>query len=171
MNDAVPPAGLRDGSQPAPVIIAWHLNDPPRSAATMASALPLALVPAWRVYLDLPMHGRRQLPGGLEEFMSLGRSGAVLKAFDPQVSQAVEEFPAVLAGLRSQLPVTGGPIGVVEATAGALPALLAIADGAASVSAAALVSPVIQLAEVADHIVEAVNNDQSFASLPKARVR
>ena len=61
-----------DGREPAPLIIAWHLNDPPRSAAAMASALPLAGVAAWRVYLDLPMHGRRQLSGGLEEFMRLG---------------------------------------------------------------------------------------------------
>jgi len=69
---ALPPAGWYDGREPAPLIIAWHLNDPPRSAAAMASALPLAGVAAWRVYPDLPMHGRRQLSGGLEEFMRLG---------------------------------------------------------------------------------------------------
>ena len=68
---ALPPGERGDGQVPAPLIIAWHLNDPPRSAAAMAAALPLAAVTAWRVYLDLPMHGRRQLPGGLEEFMAL----------------------------------------------------------------------------------------------------
>jgi dienelactone hydrolase len=130
------------------LIVAWHLNDPPRSAAAMASALPLAGVAAWRVYLDLPMHGRRQLPGGLEQFMRLGYQDAVLKALEPQVTQAVDEFPAVLAGLRARLPVTGGPIGVMGASVGALPAQLVIAGGAAQVSAAALISPVIQLAEV-----------------------
>jgi hypothetical protein len=45
---ALPPAG-RDESEPAPLIIAWHLNDPPRSAAAMAAAIPLAGVAAWRV--------------------------------------------------------------------------------------------------------------------------
>jgi dienelactone hydrolase len=145
---ALPPARRHDGPEHIPLIIAWHLNDPPRSAAAMASALPLAAAAAWRVYLDLPMHGRRQLPGGLEEFMALGYQDAVLKAFEPQVSQAVEEFPAVLAGLRARLPVTDGPIGVVGASVGALPAQLVIAGGAAQVSAAALISPVIQLAEV-----------------------
>src|SRR5262249_43590819 len=80
------PAGRQDGREPVPLIVAWHLNDPPRSAAAMASALPLAEVPAWRVYLDLPMHGRRQLPGGLEEFIRLGYQDAVLKAFEPQVT-------------------------------------------------------------------------------------
>jgi dienelactone hydrolase len=130
------------------LIIAWHLNDPPRSAAAMASALPLAGVAAWRVYLDLPMHGRRQLPGGLEEFTRLGYQDAVLQAFEPQVSQAVDEFPAVLAELRSRLPVEDGPIGVVGASVGALPAQLVMAGGATQVSAAVLISPVIQLAEV-----------------------
>jgi pimeloyl-ACP methyl ester carboxylesterase len=145
---AMPPAGRRDGDEAAPLIVAWHLNDPPRSAAAMASALPLAGVPAWRVYLDLPMHGRRQLPGGLDEFMQLGYEDAVLKAFEPQVTQAVAEFPAVLAGLRARLPLTDAPIGLVGASIGTLPAQLVIAEGAARVAAVALISPVIQLAEV-----------------------
>jgi len=145
---ALPPAGWHDGQDPAPLIIAWHLNDPPRSAAAMASALPLAAVAAWRVYLDLPMHGRRQLPGGLAEFMQLGYQDAVLKVFEPEVTQAVEEFPAVLAELRTRLPVTGGPVAMVGASVGALPAQLVMAAGCTHVSAAALISPVIQLAEV-----------------------
>lgn len=145
---ALPPAGQQDNQQAAPLIVAWHLNDPPRSAAAMASALPLNAVAAWRVYLDLPMHGARQLPGGLEEFMRLGYQDAVLKAFEPQVTQAANEFPAVLAELRRQLPVADAPIGVVGASVGALPAQLVIAGQAAKVSAAALISPVIQLAEV-----------------------
>jgi alpha-beta hydrolase superfamily lysophospholipase len=158
---ALPPAGGHDGSEPAPLIIAWHLNDPPRSAAAMASALPLAAIPAWRVYLDLPMHGRRQLPGGPEEFMRLGYSDAVLKVFEPQVSQAVEEFPAVLAELRAALPGADGPIGVVGASVGALPAQLVMAGGAVRVSVAALISPVIQLAEVV-----AVNERRFGVSYP-----
>jgi pimeloyl-ACP methyl ester carboxylesterase len=146
---ALPPA-RRNGEEPepAPLIVAWPLNDPPRSAAAMASALPLASVAAWRVYLDLPMHGRRKLPGGLEEFMQLGYQDAVLKAFEPQVTQAVAEFPAVLAELRARLPLTDGPIGLVGGSIGTLPAQLVIAEGAAEVSAAVLISPVIQLAEV-----------------------
>src|SRR5438045_1709464 len=35
---ALPPAGWYDGREPAPLIIAWHLNDPPRRAAAMVSA-------------------------------------------------------------------------------------------------------------------------------------
>jgi hypothetical protein len=83
---ALPSAGQYDGREPASLILAWHLNDPPRSAAAMASAVPSAGVAAWRAYLDLPMHGMRQLPGGLEEFIGLGYENAVLKAFEPQVT-------------------------------------------------------------------------------------
>ncbi|HWG27046.1 alpha/beta hydrolase family protein [Actinospica sp.] len=144
---AWPPARVAPGQADA-LIVSWHLNDPPRSAAAMAAALPLSGVNAWRVYLDLPMHGRRQLPGGLKEFMQLGYQDAVLQAFEPQVTQAVEEFPAVLAALRGQLPVEGGPLGLVGASIGALPAQLVMADHNVRVNAAALVSPVIQLAEV-----------------------
>ena len=144
---AMPPAAVGDAGS-APLIVGWHLNDPPRSAAALAAALPLAGVPAWRVFLDLPMHGRRQLPGGLQEFMRLGYADAVLEAFEPQVSQAVAEFPAVLAELRARLPVADGPIGLLGASIGALPAQLVMADRLAQVSAAVLISPVIQLAEV-----------------------
>lgn len=78
---------------------------------------------------------------------SCGRR-AVLKAFEPQVAQAVDEFPAVLAELRIRLPLTDGPIGLVGASVGALPVQLVIAEAVAQVSVAVLVSPVIQLAEV-----------------------
>ena len=68
--------------------------------------------------------------------------------FRPEVTQAVEEFPAVLDDLRVRLSLTEAPIGLVGASVGALPVQLVIAEGAAQVSAAALISPVIQLAEV-----------------------
>jgi hypothetical protein len=55
------------------------------------------------------MHGRRQLSGGLDEFMRQGYQDAVLKAFEPQVSQAVHEFPG--GARRARLAVGDGPIG------------------------------------------------------------
>ena len=80
--------------------------------------------------------------------MQLGYQDAVLKAFEPQVTQAVEEFPAVLAELRTRLPVTGRPVAMIGASIGALPVQLVLAAGIVDVSAAALISPVIRLAEV-----------------------
>src|SRR5262249_14949163 len=80
--------------------------------------------------------------------MRFGYQDGVLKAFEPQVTRAADEFPAVLAELRAQLRVSDGPIGVMGASVGALPAQLVMAGQAARVTAAALISPVIQLAEV-----------------------
>lgn len=150
---ALPPEGV---AGPAPLVVAWHLQDPPRSAAAMAAALPLHRVPAWRVYLDLPMHGRRQLPGGLDESYRLAFEDAVLKVFRPTVIGAAEEFPAVLAGLREKLPVGDGPVGLLGGSAGADVAQLVLAGQDVPVAAAALVSPAIQLAEVVGY------NERSF---------
>jgi hypothetical protein len=113
---ALPPARWRDGEEAAPLIVAWHLNDPPRSAAAMAGALPLG-----------GRGGVARLPGlaDARQAAAAGRArrvhgarlpDAVLKAFEPQVTQAVSEFPAVLAELRARLPLTDGPIGLARDT-------------------------------------------------------
>ena len=143
---ALPPDG--DAQKPAPLIAAWHLTNPPRSGAALSAALPLRGVAAWRVYLDLPMHGRRQLPGGLDEFYQLAYQDAVLKINDPVQTQAAAEFPAVLAELRTQLPINDGPIGLIGASAGASVPLQVLAGQDVPVSAVALISAAIQLAEV-----------------------
>lgn len=156
---ALPPDGA--AQQPAPLIAAWHLMNPPRSSAALAAALPLHGVAAWRVYLDLPMHVRRQLPGGLDEFYQLAYQDAVLKINDPVQTQAATEFPAVLAELRTQLPLTEGPIGLIGASAGATVPLQVLAGQDVEVSAVALVSAATQLAEVV-----AYNEEQFGISYP-----
>jgi len=70
-----------------PLVVVWHMTDPPRSETAMAAALPLRDVPAWRVYLGLPMSGSRLPAGGLEEFFRLGYEDAVLNLFDPMTTQ------------------------------------------------------------------------------------
>jgi hypothetical protein len=105
---ALPPEGWHDSQEPAPLIIAWHLNDPPRSAAAMAAALPLAAVAAWRVYLDLPMHGRRQLPGGLAEFMQLGYQDACGQEDAVNISMTTVYWPGDVPGTHcTQMPTWG----------------------------------------------------------------
>jgi hypothetical protein len=94
----------------APLVVAWHLHDPPRSERAMAAALPLKGLPAWRVYLGLPLSGSRLPDGGLEAFFQLSYQDAVLKVFGPVCRQAVEEFPAALAALRTELPLGEGPL-------------------------------------------------------------
>lgn len=133
---------------PAPMVVAWHLNDPPRSETAMAAALPLHGVPAWRVYLGLPLSGSRLPPGGLDAFFGLAYDDAVMKVFDPICRQAVEELPAALAALREELPVSDAPLGLVGGSIGAFVAQTVLAETDVPVSAVALVSPAIRLAAV-----------------------
>lgn len=142
---ALPPAEDRDR---APLVVAWHMMDPPRSEAAMAAALPLKGVPAWRVYLGLPMFGARAPSGGPEEVMRLGAEDFVLNLFEPVVEQAAAEAPAAVAALRKQLPTDDGPVGLVGGSAGGAVALLVLAQGELPVAAAALVNPVVHVAPV-----------------------
>jgi pimeloyl-ACP methyl ester carboxylesterase len=131
-----------------PLVVVWHMTDPPRSETAMAAALPLRDVPAWRVYLGLPMSGSRLPAGGLKEFFRLGYEDAVLNLFDPMTTQALEEFPAALAALREQVPAGDDAVGLIGASAGAFVALSVLAETKVPVSAVALISPAIRLASV-----------------------
>jgi pimeloyl-ACP methyl ester carboxylesterase len=142
---AVPPT---DGGADVPVVVAWHLMDPPRTEAALAAALPLAGLDAWRIYLGLPMHGARFPEGGVDELMRLGYEDAVQNLYGPISAQAAEEFAAALAALRERFGFRDGPIGVLGASLGSAVAQLAVAAGGFDVAAAVLVSPVSQLKAV-----------------------
>jgi len=133
----------------APVVVAWHLMDPPRTEAAFAAAVPLAGLDAWRIYLGLPMCGARLPAGGFEELMRLGYEDAVLNLQGPITAQAVEEFPAVLRELRDRLGVGDGPVGLLGGSIGAAVAQMVLVETAPAagipVSAAVLVSPVTRL--------------------------
>jgi pimeloyl-ACP methyl ester carboxylesterase len=126
----------------APTVVAWHLNDPPRTERAMAAALPLAGLDAWRVYLGLPLSGARSPEGGLEK---LGFEDAVLKVYGPIVFGAADEFPAALAELRDAYGLGAGRIGLLGASVGALVAQQVAATASRPVDAVALVSPVTRL--------------------------
>src|SRR5262245_5165768 len=126
----------------------WHMHDPPRSEMAMAAALPLRGVDAWRVYLGLPLSGKRLPGGGLEAFYSLGYEDAVLKLYAPTVRQAVEEFPSALTELRRRLGVAQGGTAFVGASIGSCVAMSILAAGEPAVTALALVSPALRLAGV-----------------------
>jgi dienelactone hydrolase len=137
---ALPPAQHRDT---ASLVVAWHMADPPRSEAAMAAALPLAGVPAWRVYLGLPLFGARE--SGWQRLMEED----FVAGFVAQVAgQAAAEVPAAVAALRSELGIAGGPIGLVGGSVGSAAALLVLAEGVLPVKAVALISPVTQAAPV-----------------------
>jgi pimeloyl-ACP methyl ester carboxylesterase len=137
---AVPP---ESGRADAPVVVGWHLMDPPRTEVALAAALPLAGLDAWRVYLGLPLTGARAPEGGPER---LGYEDAVLKMFGPAVFGAAEESPAALAALRDELGLTGDRLGVLGGSIGSLVAQQVAAT--TPVDAVVLVSPVAQLRPV-----------------------
>ena len=138
----VPPS---DGTADAPVVVAWHLMDPPRTEAALASALPLDGLDAWRVYLGLPLHGSRFPDGGVEELMRLGYEDAVLKLYAPSILGAAEEAVPALAALRAAHGIADGPLAVLGGSAGAAVAQLVAVEAGLGVRAAVLVSPVVRL--------------------------
>jgi dienelactone hydrolase len=144
-----PDGGPRPG---APVVVAWHLMDPPRTEAAFAAALPLDGLDAWRIYLGLPMTGARRPAGGDEEVMRLAFEDAVLNVYRPVTAQAAEEFEPALAALRARLNLGDGPVGLLGGSIGSAVAQLVLAESSVAVSAAALVSPVAQLRPVVDAV-------------------
>ena len=146
----VPYVALRParGRQRAPLVVAWHQLDPPRTGQAMAAALPLARLAAWRVYLGLPMTGARAPADGKRESACLGAQDFAGEPAGAVVEQAFAEFPAAVTALRSKLPLDDGPIGLLGEGLGAAVALLALAESEVPVRVAALVSPVVQLQQV-----------------------
>jgi dienelactone hydrolase len=124
----------------APLIVTWHMMDAPRSDAAFAAALPLPGVPAWRVHLGLPTVGRRPVEGAFEA----ARADPMMRYIDPLVRQASDEFPAALAALREQFPISAGPIGLVGGSLGGNVALNVVARQPAPIAAVALVNPAIR---------------------------
>jgi predicted esterase len=145
---ALPPGGRQDTA--TPIVVAWHLMDAPRTEAAFAAALPLAGLDVWRIYLGLPMFGSRTLAGGFDEFMRLANEDAVLNIYGPVCDQAAAEFEPALAELRDRLDLGSGPVGLVGGSAGAAVAALVLAESSVAVTAAVLVSPLVQLRRAVD---------------------
>jgi pimeloyl-ACP methyl ester carboxylesterase len=134
------PAGRRAD---APVVLAWHLMDAPRTEAAFAAALPLEGLDAWCVYFGLPMNGSRS-PGD-EEVMRRAFAEPVLQMHDPVNADAVAELPAAFAAVRAEHGIGDGPVGVLGGSAGAGVAGGVALAGDVPVRAAVLVSPLVQL--------------------------
>jgi len=142
---AVPPM---TGRRNAPVVVAWHLLDSPRTEAAFAAALPMADLDAWRVYLALPMCGGRAPEGGAEELMRRAMRDAVVEVHGPIATQAAAELEPVLAELRETLGMGDGPVALVGGSLGAAVVQLVLAEGSTPVAAAVLISPLVQLRPV-----------------------
>lgn len=148
---ALPPVTARPD---APIVVAWHLMDPPCTERAFAAAMPLEGLDAWRIYLGLPLSGSRMPEGGADEIMRLGYEDAVLNLHGPVAMQAAEEFPAALAELRTRFGLSGGPVTLLGGSAGSAVAQLVMLQGSVDVAAAVLVSPVAQLRPLVDALGE-----------------
>lgn len=142
----LPPSAEVSG--PAPVVVAWHMIDAPRSDAAFAAALPLAGVPAWRVYLGMPLCGARMVDGGMEAVVERARRDAMLAYVDPFVRQAALEFPAALAELRERFGFDTSRTAVVGGSLGGAVALTILATREIPVRAAALINPAVRARSV-----------------------
>jgi hypothetical protein len=139
----------------APVVVAWHLLDPPRSEIAMAAALPLAGLDAWKLYLGLPLSGSRMPAGGIDEVMRLGMEDAVMNLHWPIHEQAVTEFPAAFAELRDRLGIPAdAPVGLLGGSAGSSIAAGVLAAGGSGARAAVFVSPMLRLRSMVDVLSE-----------------
>jgi pimeloyl-ACP methyl ester carboxylesterase len=138
---AVPPERERPD---APVVVAWHLADPPRTETALATALPLAGLDAWRIYLGLPMHSSRSIDP--DEYMRLAYEDAVVNHFGPITAQARAEFPAAYAALADRFGFSG-PLALLGGSLGSAVAQ-AVALDRDDVVAEVLVSPVTRLRAV-----------------------
>ncbi|GAA3397213.1 alpha/beta hydrolase [Cryptosporangium minutisporangium] len=159
---ALPPAS----GGPAPLVVVWHLMDSPRTEVAMAAALPLNGVPAWRVYLGLPMMSTRMPAGGMDEIMALVRDDTLLKCHGAVITGAVAELPAVLDALREQLPPTAlfdAPISFVGGSAGGGAALLALTESKHPVAALAAINAAVRAPTLVDLVSQAFGIEYTWS--------
>ena len=137
----------------APVIIAYHLLDAPRTERAFAAALPLAGLDAWKVYLGLPLSGARLPAGRADELWRLITEDAVLNVHRHVTLGALAELPAAYAAVRDRIGLADGvPVGVLGGSMGGAAAQLVLADGGLDVRAAVLVNPVVRLRDTIDGV-------------------
>ena len=124
----------------APIVL-WHGFGPPSSEAALMEALPLDDVPAIKVYLGLPLFGKRAETGGIEALKQRQESDVALKVFEPIVAGAAKELPQVAAALRARGCLDAHEkIGVFGFSAGGAAVLYALAERDVPIGAAVVVN-------------------------------
>jgi dienelactone hydrolase len=124
----------------APIVL-WHGFGPPASEAALVQALPLDEVPAIKVYLGLPLFGKRAEAGGIEALKKRQESDVALKVFEPIVAGAAKELPQVVAALReSGCLGAHEKIGLFGFSAGGAAVLYALAERDVPVGVAVVVN-------------------------------
>ncbi|MGX6605993.1 hypothetical protein ACWKSP_28270 [Micromonosporaceae bacterium Da 78-11] len=146
---ALPPAGGVRAD--APVVLAWHLLDPPRTEVAFAAAVPLDGLDAWRIYFGLPMTGARMPEGGPVEIQRRIEDDVVLRLHRYVVDGSVEEFPAAYAAVGKELGLAEEvPLGVMGGSMGGAVAQLVLAGSRTPIRAAVLINPVTRMRATID---------------------
>jgi len=126
----------------APPIILWHGFGPPASEQALMRMFPLDDVPAIKVYLGLPLFGKRAPAGGTDELVRRQREDVGLQVFKPVVVGAADELPRVVAALERQSCMRRGDrIGLLGFSAGGAAALLSLAERKVPLGVAVLLNP------------------------------
>lgn len=124
-----------------PPIVLWHGFGPPETGQALMTALPLDDVPAVKVYLGLPLFGRRAPPGGNRELARLQSKDFAMLLFKPAVAGAADELPRVVEALRQRGCLAAGqPIDLMGFSAGGAAALIALINGKVAVNAVAIIN-------------------------------
>ena len=124
----------------APIVL-WHGFGPPASERALMDTLPLDDVPAVKVYLGLPLFGRRAEPGGIEALKRRQQDDVALQVFEPIVVGAAKELPAVLKALQALgCASSGDRIGVFGFSAGGATTLFALAERDVPIAGAVVVN-------------------------------
>lgn len=145
-----PPIG---GSSNAPLVVAWHLLDPPRTETAFAAALPLDGLEAWRLYLGLPMSGGRMPAGGPEAFYGMLASDAPGLVHGPIHEGAVREAPVAIAEVRERAGMSDSvSIGLLGGSMGGAVVAELVASGTVDARASVLLNPLLELRMMIDAV-------------------
>jgi len=146
----------------APIVL-WHGFGPPASERALAEALPLDDVPAVKVYLGLPLFGKRAEAGGVETLKKRQTTDFASLVFEPVVVGAAEELPAVVKALQSMdCMKRGEKIGVFGFSGGGAAALLALADRSVPIGSAVVLNASTGLSASIDAYEHAIGKPYSW---------
>ena len=124
----------------APPIVLWHGFGPPASEEALMALLPLDEIPAVKVYLGLPMFGKRA-SADREALAQRQTEDLATGVFEPLVMGAALELPRVVDALRREGCVEAGRgIGLFGFSASGAAVLHALAEHQVAVESAVVLN-------------------------------
>jgi pimeloyl-ACP methyl ester carboxylesterase len=151
-----------------PPIILWHGFGPPASESALADALPLDDVPAIKVFLGLPLFGKRMPAGGAAELGRRQHEDFATLLFEPTVLGAANELPAVVGALRDRGCLRADErIDLFGFSAGGAAVLFALAEHAVAVDRSVVINASTGLGASVEALERATN--KPYAWTPDSR--